>query len=197
MIALAAALLLPLGAAFAQSSLPPGVQSPLDDVKGVIGELVKAVQALPGDDQASARRARLREVITPHFDFDEMSKRSLGAAWTTCTAAEQEEFVRLFSDLLANTYLNRIEHIQSDTVAFGAQKVEYPKALVKTTVTYKGDKFPIDYKLMHPSGTWRVYDVIIENIGLVANYRNEFAGIIRKDKMSGLLQKLREKTAKK
>ena len=70
------------------------------------------------------------------------------------------------------------------------------KAVVKTSITSRGDTFPLDYKLTNASGKWRVYDVVIENIGLVANYRNEFAGIIRKDKLSGLIQRLKDKEKK-
>jgi phospholipid transport system substrate-binding protein len=75
-----------------------------------------------------------------------------------------------------------------------SESVDPPKAVVKTVVISKGDTFPIDYKLMVGSnGKWQVYDVVIENIGLVANYRNEFSGIIRKDKFSGLMERLRAK----
>jgi phospholipid transport system substrate-binding protein len=75
-----------------------------------------------------------------------------------------------------------------------SENVEPPKAVVKTIVISKGDTFPIDYKLIQKEGgSWQVYDVVIENIGLVANYRNEFSGIIRKDNFSGLMEKLRAK----
>ena len=74
-----------------------------------------------------------------------------------------------------------------------SEQVEGPKAVVKTVVLSQGDTFPIDYKMMYRDNGWRVYDVVIENIGLVANYRNEFSGIIRKDKFSGLMEKLRAK----
>jgi phospholipid transport system substrate-binding protein len=74
-----------------------------------------------------------------------------------------------------------------------SENIESSKAVVKTVVLSKGDTFPIDYKLMLENGQWRVYDVVIENIGLVANYRNEFSGIIRKDKFPGLMERLRKK----
>jgi phospholipid transport system substrate-binding protein len=83
--------------------------------------------------------------------------------------------------------------LERNMVTIKDQKQRDNKAFVQTDVTYKGDTFGLDYKLIDRSGTWKVYDVIIENIGLVANYRNEFAGIMRKEKFSGLLSKLEKK----
>ena len=74
-------------------------------------------------------------------------------------------------------------------------QVKDPKALVKTIVNYKGDTFPLDYRMLNRDGSWKVYDVVIENIGLVSNYRNEFAGIIRKKKFSGLMEMLKKKVS--
>lgn len=167
--------------------------SPKSAVQVTIEQLVEAVEANPGDAALKARRTRLREIINPRFDFEEMAKRSLGTYWLTATPEQQKEFVSVFSNLLARTYLSKVESIQRDTVVIDSERIEYPKALVKTTVRHKGDTFPIDYKLVNQNGAWRVYDVLIENIGLVANYRNEFSGIIRKEKIEGLLIKLREK----
>ncbi len=166
-------------------------------VQWTINEMLKIVKAYPGETNNTLRRQKLRELISPYFDFDEMSKRSLGTNWNERSAEEQKEFVSLFSDLLAKTYLARIENIQDDTVTVDKEDLNFPKALVKTTIFYKGDKFPLDYRMYSQNGKWRIYDVIIENIGLVANYRNEFAAIIRKDDFSGLLAKLREKNTAK
>ena len=122
-----------------------------------------------------------------------MSRRSLGSNWTEITPAEQKDFTTVFSELLARTYLSKIETVKPGMVKVESEQVEGPKAVVKTVVLSQGDTFPIDYKMMYRDNGWRVYDVVIENIGLVANYRNEFSGIIRKDKFSGLMEKLRAK----
>lgn len=178
---------------------PPSVKpsgSPLEEIRATVAELVQVVEKYPGEENVARRRAELRQVIEPRFDFEEMSARSLGANWNQITAEERREFVRLFSDLLADTYLNRIENIRDDTVSLEGERVMLPNAIVRTMVTYKNDRFPIDYRLIARDGKWQVYDVVIENIGLVANYRNEFAGIIRKEKMAGLLRRLREKKGK-
>ena len=168
---------------------------PLVKVRTTIDEIVNVVEALPGDDKKAERREKLRLLINPVFDFQEMAKRSLGPHWKECTPEEQAEFVSVFSDLLAKTYLGKIETVKRGMVKVDSESVEPPKAVVKTTVINKGESFPLDYKLQDVGGNWRVYDVVIENIGLVANYRNEFNGIIRKDKVSGLIEKLKAKQA--
>ena len=171
--------------------------SPRGEIESTINQLVEIVEKYPGDNNKNARRSKLRDVIAPGFDFEEMSKRSLGTHWKNITETQQSEFVEVFSDLLASTYLARVEHIEKNMVTIDSEKIVAPKALVKTSVTHKGDVFPIHYKLINRGGAWKVYDVIIENIGLVANYRNEFAGIIRKEKFAGLITKLKNKANKK
>lgn len=169
--------------------------SALSEVEITIEEIIKINEKLPGEDKQKERRAKLREVIEPRFDFKEMAKRSLGPQWNQCTEQERSEFTDVFSELLARTYLSRIEYARANMVKFDGQNVKEDKAVVKTMVTHKGDTFPIDYKLLQREGQWKVYDVVVENIGLVANYRNEFAGIIRKEKFAGLMERLREKTS--
>ena len=174
--------------------------SALSQVTATINQIVDAVEAAPGADNTQKRRGKLREIINPRFDFNEMARRSLGPAWNDITGAEQQDFTAVFSDLLARTYLNRIETVKRGMVAIDGEEAAasngdeaVQKTTVKTSVTSKGDTFPINYKLLKGDNGWRVYDVVIENIGLVANYRNEFAGIIRKEKFEGLMQRLREK----
>ena len=167
--------------------------SPKAEIQTTIDKIIATVQANPGDGAKGARREKLREIINPKFDFDEMSRRSLGSNWTEITPAEQKDFTTVFSELLARTYLSKIETVKPGMVKVESEQVEGNKAVVKTVVLSQGDTFPIDYKMMYRDNGWRVYDVVIENIGLVANYRNEFSGIIRKDKFSGLMEKLRAK----
>lgn len=183
-------ILLMLGGA-ATSVAEPG---PRSLVETTIDELVTIVNKYPGDDVETTRRAEMRKVIEPVFDFSEMAKRSLGPHWRNAEVGERDEFVRIFSDLLATTYLKKIEKIKDGQVEVKRERIREPNALVQTTVTYKGDVFPLDYKMLATNNGWRVYDVVIENIGLVKNYRNEFSGIIRREKFSGLLKRLKEKT---
>lgn len=166
-------------------------------VQNTVEQIVKAVEANPGDAKMSERRVRLREIINPQFDFAKMAQLSMGASWPTINPDQQKEFVDVFSNLLSKTYMTKIETVKPGMVTIETESIDPTgtKATVKTLVKSKGDVFPIDYKLLKVGEEWKVYDVVIENIGLVVNYRNEFAGIIRKEKFEGLMQKLREKTA--
>lgn len=169
--------------------------TPLNEIRNTIDQILKIVAQYPGADNMPRRREKLRELINPRFNFREMSQRCLGAAWADRTDEERKDFIDVFSDLLARTYLSKIETVKPGMVQINSETVEEPKALVRTTIKNNNDTFPIDYKLLNEGGQWRVYDVIIENIGLVSNYRNEFAGIIRKEKFEGLMERLREKAA--
>lgn len=173
----------------------PSDDSPKVQIAQTIDSIIAICEASPEEGQKAARRAKLRELINPKFNFAEMSKRSLGSNWNEITPEEQKEFTEVFSELLARTYLSKIETVKPGMVKVDGESIDTQKAVVKTTVTSKGDNFPIDYKLMLSDGRWQVYDVVIENIGLVANYRNEFAGIIRKDTFGGLMKRLRQKIA--
>jgi phospholipid transport system substrate-binding protein len=170
--------------------------SPMQAVQKTIDEVLKVALTLKGDENKTKRREQLREIIAPRFDFSEMAKRSLGASWLKMSTTQQDEFVTVFSSLLGRTYLERVETIEEKMVTIDSENVSMPKALVKTSVHRKGDVFPLDYRLHFQDNQWKVYDVIIENIGLVSNYRNEFSGIIRKDGIDGLISKLKDKEGK-
>lgn len=172
-----------------------GMPSPQVEMTTTLDSIIAIVESNPADSQKEIRRQKLRELINPRFNFAEMSRRALGTSWNDITEAEQQDFVTVFSTLLARTYLSKIETVKKGMVEVVSESVEGSKAIVKTKVESKGDTFPIDYKLLLEEGHWKVYDVIVENIGLVANYRNEFSGIIRKDGFAGLMTKLREKNA--
>ena len=180
---------------YADDPIPSGVVAPKVEIEKTLSDILDIVEKFPQDAQTTERRGKLRELINPRFDFSEMAQRSLGANWKEITPEQRKEFVDLFSSLLAKTYLSRIETVKRGMVKVKDESVDFPRAEVKTLVTNKGDTFPINYKLLNRENNWKVYDVIIENIGLVANYRTEFAGIIRKDSFEGLLKMLREKTA--
>jgi phospholipid transport system substrate-binding protein len=177
------------------AEVPTTAISAVSEVQRTIDDVVSIAQQYQGKDQTKIRREKLREVINPRFDFDEMAKRSLGANWTQINPQQQDQFREVFSELLARTYLSKIETVKPGMVKMDGEKLDLPRSMVRTLVTSKGDVFPIEYRLYKQDGGWKVYDVVIENIGLVANYRNEFAGIIRKDGFEGLLQRLKDKNA--
>lgn len=140
--------------------------------------------------------AKLREMIEPLFDFREMAQRSLGASWSKGNPAQQEEYVTLFTQLLSRTYLKRIrQNVQTSKVTLAGEAARSGKAVVKTSIDDSEDIISLEYRLNETNDRWRIYDVVIENVGLVNNYRNEFGGLVRKGGFEGLLQELRNKVA--
>lgn len=137
----------------------------------------------------------LRDIISPVFDFREMSRRSLAKYWKQATPDQQKEFVDLFSSLLAKNYLKKIRDNAENSLMniVGEQDAGKNRKVVKTTVDVDGTSASIDYRMRAKDDTWKVYDVIVENIGLVSNYRSEFSSIVQKDGVDGLITKLKNK----
>jgi phospholipid transport system substrate-binding protein len=142
--------------------------------------------------------AQLTDAINTIFDFEELSKRTLGREWKKMTDAQQKEFVQLFRELLQGVYADRL-------LAYSDQKVIFDKEnmLKKGTAevqsylqTADGKKIPLFYRLTDKSGDWKVYDVIIEGVSMVKNYRTQFREILAKDSPDKLLEILRNKVGK-
>jgi phospholipid transport system substrate-binding protein len=186
-----------------QTSSPTN-QKPKELISNTVDGIVRIVAEYPDKSQTILRREKLTTLIEPHFDFKEMSKRSLGSHWNNITEAQQSEFVEIFSDLLSRTYLSYLETVKPGMVKVLSEEIKpstttgsFAVAVVKTDVKHKGEVFPIHYKLVERSAGWKVYDIVIENIGLVSNYRSEFAGVLRKSGFDGLIEKLKAKEKKK
>lgn len=192
-IALAVALsVLPYtSSAFAAPSVP-AAQATIEQTVTHVRDVVTAEE---GKTSAVELDKKLREIVAPVFDFQEMSMLCLGQNWKAGTPEQQKEFVDLFSELLARTYLRRIRENAKDSefVILSYSNLAADRALVRTKVNYNGDQAGVDYRLRLQEGRWKIYDVVIENVGLVTNYRNEFSSIIRKEKFDGLLVRLRAK----
>jgi phospholipid transport system substrate-binding protein len=143
------------------------------------------------------RRKQLRDIINKRFDFEEMAKRSLGLGWNKRTAEEKKEFVALFSDLLENTYIRKIERYEHEKVLYTGERVEGQYAAVKTkVVTEKEAEIPVEYRIFKKGSKWEVYDIIIEGVSLVNNYRTQFSSIIGSEGYAGLVKRLTVKVKK-
>jgi phospholipid transport system substrate-binding protein len=165
------------------------VQSAIEKVTAILND-----PNLKSDAKKSERVERLRQVIFPKFDFAEMAKRSLGSNWQRRTPEEQQEFVKLFRELIENSYVGNIDSYNGEKVNIVGEKQEKDFAQVNTKiVNNKGEEFAVDYRLLQSSGDWKIYDVVIENISIVNNYRSQFNRVIAKSSFEDLLQKLRDK----
>lgn len=140
------------------------------------------------------RRDQLKQILFARFDFTEMARRALGANWRRRTPQEQEEFVRLFSELLERAYADTIESYTDEKIVYVGEKLDGNYAEVNSKIlTNKGQEFTIDYKTQVVGGEWKVYDVVVENISMVNNFRSQFNRVINNSSYEALVQRLKEK----
>ena len=136
----------------------------------------------------------MRQVANDIFDFSETAKRSLARHWAPRTPAERDEFVALFTDLLERAYLGKIETYGGEQIHFVGETVEGEGAVVRTKlVTKQGTEIPIDYRMLKRGDKWLVYDVVIEGVSLISNYRTQFNKIITTSSFQDLMKKMKTK----
>jgi len=170
-----------------------------NQIKGTIDEVIKIlnIKELKKPGKEKDRQTRIRATIEKRFDFAEMAKRSLGIYWKQRTPEEQKEFTSLFSDLLEDTYIRKIERYEDEKVEYNSEKVEGSYADVKTTIkTTKGTEISVDYRIFKEGEKWEVYDIIVEGVSLVNNYRTQFNDVIHSSSYGELIQRLQKKSLK-
>ena len=146
-----------------------------------------------------AKLAEIRKIINEIFDYKELSRRTLGREWKKFKPEQQTEFIDLFSKLLENVYADRILAYTHEKIQF-SKETELKKGRVEVEsyiITLDNTKVPLFYRTSNKSGQWLVYDVVIEGVSMIKNYRGQFRQILSKKKPEDLLQTLREKTKEK
>jgi len=167
-----------------------------DQLHGSIDAVLKILSDPELKKQAKAveRRRAIRTVANDIFDFNEISRRSLAVHWQARAPAERQEFVALFGDLLENSYISKIESYSGEKIVYAGETVDGQLAIVKTRlVTRQGTEVPVEYRMFLRDDRWRAYDVNIEGISLVANYRAQFNTIISRSGYPDLVAKLKAK----
>lgn len=168
-----------------------------DEVKQTVDQVVATVSDsnLKKPENEAKRRAALKSSISRIFDYGEMAKRSLGVHWKARSSSEQKEFVNLFATLLENSYAGKIESYENEKIVYGKELVDGDYAEVRSkVVTAKRDEYSLDYRLLKEGNRWMVYDVVIEGVSLVSNYRSQFNKIIVNQGYGQLVKKLRAKS---
>jgi phospholipid transport system substrate-binding protein len=168
---------------------------PGEQVRQTVDNLLATLQdpQLTGESNKNERRQKLKQLIYQRFDFTEMAKRSLGSEWRRRSPAEQKEFVQVFGDLLERTYLDQIEAYSREKVRYVEQRADGPYAKVATRIVdSKGQEYAVDYRLHNVNGDWKVYDVIIEDVSLVNNYRAQFSRVLTKSPFGELLEAMKQ-----
>jgi len=167
------------------------VKSTIDEVLRVLGD-----KDLKQPARSEERRQLLEKVVGGRFDYQEMSRRSLGAPWNQLSDKDKQEFVDLFRTLLTNTYADRVETYSGDGVKYLNERTEKEYAEVRTKVLSGKTEIPMDYRLLNKSNDWRVYDVVVDGVSLVNNYRGQFSKILRTSSYPELVDQLRKKSDK-
>jgi len=169
---------------------------PMEQLRQTIDALLRTLTSpdLKGEAQVKERRQRLREIIYPRFDFTEMAKRALGSHWQKRTPDEQKEFTKLFTALLEEAYLDTIESYKGEKIQYLNERQDKDFAQVDTKIMdQKGQEYSVNYRLHNAGGEWKVYDVVVENISLVNNYRSQFSRILGRSSYEQLIAAMREK----
>ena len=169
---------------------------PTDQIKGTMDKAVLVLKdpRLKPPAKVSERRDQLRQILFARFDFTEMAKRALGSNWRRRTPQEQEEFVRLFTEILERAYADIIETYTDEKIIYLNERIEGGFADVGSKIlTSRGEEYSVSYKAHLVSNEWKVYDVIAENISLVNNYRSQFNRVIANSSYEELLRRLRDK----
>ena len=169
-----------------------------DAMRGTIDEVLKVLadKELKQPSKANERRQLLEKVVGERFDYQEMSRRSLGAPWNNLSDKDKQEFVSLFQTLLVNTYADKIESYTGDGVVYVNERTEKDYAEVRTKVLTGKTEIPLDYRLLNKGSAWRVYDVVVDGVSLVNNYRGQFSKILRNSSFADLVDQLRKKSDK-
>ena len=177
-------------------ALPAAAGAPSDQLKAQIDRVLKTLEdpELKKEGKSKDRRIAVRRIANDIFDFSETARRSLGRHWQPRTPAERDEFVGLFSDLLERSYISRVELYGGEKIQFAGDSIEGDQAKVQTKlVTKSGSEIPIEYRMHRKGDRWLVYDVIIEGVSLVANYRTQFNKIIQTSSYQELVRKMKTK----
>ena len=150
---------------------------------------------LKGESKKNERRDKLKEVIYQRFDFTEMARRSLGSEWRRRSPEEQREFVKLFTGLLEQAYLDNIESYNGEKFRYLKEQEDNNQAQVDTKIVgNKGQEFSVNYRLHNRNGDWKVYDVVIEDISLINNYRSQFNRMLATSSYEELVNRMKGKT---
>jgi phospholipid transport system substrate-binding protein len=169
---------------------------PTDQLRSATDRVLKVVQdpELKQPDKEQERRKQIRAIADQIFDWEETGKRALARHWQGRNPAEQKEFSALFADLIERSYIGKIEQYSGERIVYAGETVEGDQATVRTKlITKSGTEIPIDYRMLKEGDRWRAYDVVIEGVSLVSNYRTQFNKIIQQSGYKELINKMKAK----
>lgn len=171
---------------------------PMKQLQQSVDELLRILQSqeLQNPDKKTERKQLIDNATQEIFDFREMARSSLGQTWDTLTPEEQNQFVGLFTRLIEQRYKGKLDAYDNQKIIYKKELIKGKKALINTAVVDKDLEILIDYRLKENQGKWLVYDLTIENVSLVVNYRRDFDSIMRKEQFAGLVEKISKQLEK-
>ncbi len=169
----------------------PVAVSPKVEVQTTVDAILNQLRTLPAD--SPQRRETISNLIREQFDFELMSQGALGVSWKSANAEQRQTFIQLFTGLLEETYLARIQSYSNEKITYGEEEVRQNRAVVDTMIHTASVEIPISYKLILQNNDWQVYDVVIEKASLIRNYRSSYASILHRKGMDGLLEEMKQK----
>ncbi len=172
-----------------------GIPEPITQVENSVNEVLRLLNdpELSAESATDRRRQRIMAIVDQRFDFGEMSRRTLGNYWKGIGEGDRKAFVDKYALLLKNNYVGKLESYSGEKVVFERQIVKKSRAAVFTHFLRNKEKIVIIYKLVQKNETWLVYDMVIEGVSVVKNYRSQFDSVIKNEKFSGLLKRIDDK----
>jgi phospholipid transport system substrate-binding protein len=167
---------------------------PTDQLRGSVDGVLKTLSdpEMKKEAKTAERRRLIRAAANEIFDFPEISRRSLAVHWQARTPEERQQFVALFGDLLEHSYISKIEGYSGEKILYVGETIDGNQAVVRTRIVGKqSTEIPVEYRMLVEGGRWRAYDVNIEGVSLVANYRSQFNSIIQRSGYPDLVGKLK------
>ena len=164
----------------------------MDDVKGLIQEVQTILQT---KSEKSQRIDLVEKASAKHLDFREMAKRSLQSTWTGLNRSQQDDFVRIFGGLMKASYANHLDEFAKTKVEYQCETNKGQESEVRILVIRPNDKIPVNFRLLHQPEGWMIYDMVIDEVSLVENFRTQFAAMIQECSYGELVRCLKEKLA--
>ncbi|MFP3868085.1 MAG: phospholipid-binding protein MlaC [Desulfobacteraceae bacterium] len=167
----------------------------MDQLRSTVEEVISVLSdpSLKQPGQEQRRRQRVKQAIDRRFDYAEMAKRSLSRHWQSLSSSQRSQFVDLFSQLLEKSYAGKLEGYSNEKVVYKSERIDGNYAQIETVVVRPNDRIPMNYRMINKGGQWWIYDVVIEGVSLVSNYRNQFGRIIRESSYQELVRRMQAK----
>ena len=173
----------------------PSEATPTDELRLQVARISEVLDdpALKPERMVVERRAAVRHIVGGIFDFEETARRALGPHWAERTPSERAHFVALFTDLIEQMYVSRVEMYRGDHIDYLGESIVRGDATVRTKIVPKrGAEMPVDYRMHLQNGRWQIYDVVADGVSLVENYRNQFIRIIQTSSYADLIVKMKD-----